>query len=150
MMNSLQISKAWQKYFGHPKGAKLGAINAIYPAGKVCGALVAAPFSNRYGRKSTFILGAVICIVGAAIQAGSVNLGMLIFSRWFLGVGTATVSQPSPILIAELAYPTHRGKVTALYNTFYVSSDPSSTFNEGANVYSSLVPFSRHGQPTVP
>jgi hypothetical protein len=29
--------------------------------------------------------------------------------------------QPSPIIIAELAYPTHRGKLTALFNTFYVS-----------------------------
>ncbi|KAJ5187733.1 hypothetical protein N7449_010727 [Penicillium cf. viridicatum] len=119
MMNSLQISTTWQVHFGHPRGAKLGAINAIYPAGKVCGALLAAPFSNRYGRKRTFILGTLICIISAGIQAGSVNLGMLIFSRWFLGVGTATISQPSPILIAELGYPTHRGKVTALYNTFY-------------------------------
>jgi MFS family permease len=31
------------------------------------------------------------------------------------------MAQPSPIIIAELAYPTHRGKLTALFNTFYVS-----------------------------
>jgi MFS family permease len=37
------------------------------------------------------------------------------------GVGTAFMAQPSPIIIAELAYPTHRGKLTALFNTFYVS-----------------------------
>ncbi|KIM94642.1 hypothetical protein OIDMADRAFT_60419 [Oidiodendron maius Zn] len=36
------------------------------------------------------------------------------------GVGTAFMAQPSPIIITELAYPTHRGKVTSLFNTFYV------------------------------
>jgi MFS family permease len=39
-----------------------------------------------------------------------------------IGVGTAFMAQPSPIIITELAYPTHRGKVTALFNTFYVRS----------------------------
>ncbi|CAI6050771.1 unnamed protein product [Clonostachys chloroleuca] len=32
------------------------------------------------------------------------------------------MSQPSPILIAELAYPTHRGKLTALFNTSFNGS----------------------------
>lgn len=122
-MNALQIDPYWKKYFGHPSGATLGGINAIYPAGKVCGLALVTPLSDRFGRRIVLISAFIVCIIGAAIQGGSVNVGMLIFSRWFIGVGTAMMAQPSPILISELAYPAYRGKMTALYNTFYVSLD---------------------------
>jgi MFS family permease len=78
---------------------------------------------------------------------------MLVFSRWLLGmcesrcsnltqltkegVGTAFMAQPSPIIIAELAYPTHRGKSTALFNTFYVSKQLKSY---------AFLPFTYHFQ----
>jgi MFS family permease len=120
MMNALQIDPSWKKYFHHPSGASLGGINAIYPVGKVCGLAIVTPLSDRFGRRPLLLAAFLICIIGSAIQGVSVNLGMLIFLRWFIGVGTAMMAQPSPILVAELAYPTHRGKMTALYNTFYV------------------------------
>ncbi|KAK1984185.1 lactose permease [Colletotrichum cereale] len=44
---------------------------------------------------------------------------MFIISRWLLGAATAFIAQPAPILITELAYPTMRGKISALYNTFF-------------------------------
>lgn len=119
-MNALQINPTWKAYFGYPASAQLGALNAIYPVGKVCGLAIVTPISDRFGRRIPLLIAFIICIIGAGIQAGSVNIGMLLFSRWLLGVGTAFMAQPSPILITELAYPTHRGKVTALFNTFYV------------------------------
>ena len=33
-------------------------------------------------------------------------------SRVLVGIGSMLVVQPSPMLITELAYPTHRGKYT--------------------------------------
>lgn len=124
MMNALQITPGWKSYFHHPSGAELGLMNAIYPVGKVCGLALVALLSDRYGRRLPLLVAFIICIVGAGIQAGSINMGMLIFSRWFLGFGTAFMAQPSPILISELSYPLHRGKATALFNTFYVSKGP--------------------------
>ncbi|KAK2017533.1 lactose permease [Colletotrichum eremochloae] len=44
---------------------------------------------------------------------------MFIISRWLLGTATAFIAQPAPILVTELAYPTMRGKISALYNTFF-------------------------------
>lgn len=94
----------------------------MMPAGKIIGFLFVALFSNRFGRKRSLVLAFVLTVVGAAIQAASVNLGLLmIFSRFFLGFGCGVISQPSPILLAEMAYPTHRGKATALYHCLYVS-----------------------------
>lgn len=121
MMNALQISPAWKEYYSNPTKGRLGVINALMPAGKICGFIFVAPFSNRYGRKRSLIFAFVIAVIGAAIQAASVNFGMLVFSRWLLGFGAGVMSQPSPILLAELAYPTHRGKITSLYHSFYVS-----------------------------
>ena len=127
MMNALQINPKWKSYYHYPAKAKLGAINAMMPAGKIIGFLFVAPFSNRFGRKKALVLAFGLTVVGAIIQAVSVNLGILIFSRFFLGFGCGVMSQPSPILLAELAYPPHRGKVTALYHCFYVR-EPKTTY----------------------
>ncbi|KAJ4177352.1 hypothetical protein NW755_013903 [Fusarium falciforme] len=118
-MNALQINPNWKSYYNHPEKAMLGAINAMLPTGKIIGFLFVAPFSNRFGRKTALVLSFAITIIGAAIQAASNSLGVLIFSRFFLGFGCGVMSQPSPILLAEMAYPPHRGKLTALYHCFY-------------------------------
>ncbi|KZL84786.1 lactose permease [Colletotrichum incanum] len=47
------------------------------------------------------------------------GLPSFVTARALLGFFTTFISQPSPIIITELAYPTQRGKVTALYNTFF-------------------------------
>ena len=119
-MNALQINPTWKAFYNNPVKANLGAINAMMPAGKIIGFFFVAPFSNRFGRKKALVLAFIITVIGAVIQAVSPNLGVLIFSRFFLGFGCGVMSQPSPILLAELSYPTHRGKVTALYHCFYV------------------------------
>lgn len=120
-MNALQINPTWKEHYNYPAKAQLGAINAMLPAGKIIGFLFVAPFSNRFGRKASLILAFAITVVGAAVQAAAANLRVLIFSRFVLGFGCGVMSQPSPILLAELAYPPHRGKATALYHCFYVS-----------------------------
>ncbi|KAH7159126.1 general substrate transporter [Fusarium sp. MPI-SDFR-AT-0072] len=119
LMNALQISPLWQDYYNHPSAPRLGAINCMLPVGKVVGSIVVAPISNRLGRKKTLITGFYFAIIGAALQTSSVNYPLLVVSRLILGIGSAFMSQPSPILIGELAYPTHRGRLTALYQTFY-------------------------------
>ncbi|KAI9147123.1 Lactose permease [Paramyrothecium foliicola] len=95
IMNALQINPNWKDYYRDPTKAKLGAINAMLPTGKIIGFLFVAPFSNRYGYKTSLLLAFAITIVGAAIQAAAVNLGVLIFSRFFRGFGYGVMSQPS-------------------------------------------------------
>lgn len=46
---------------------------------------------------------------------------MFIMSRGLIGFATVFPQVACPILVSELYYPTHRGKVTALYNTFFYS-----------------------------
>jgi MFS family permease len=44
---------------------------------------------------------------------------MFVIARLLVGVGGMLVTQPSPMLISELAMPQHRGKYTSLFWTCY-------------------------------
>ncbi|KAH7141898.1 general substrate transporter [Dactylonectria macrodidyma] len=121
MMNGLQTLPQWREAFDNPEGAILGLMNAIYPVGKIIALALVTYLSDRFGRKRTIIIGAVTCVAIPFVQATSKNIPTFIASRALLGFFTSFMSQPSPIIITELAYPTHRGKLTALYNTsFYL------------------------------
>lgn len=119
MMNGLQTLPQWRDYFNRPSAPVLGAINAIYPVSKILGLLPVSWMSDKWGRKLPMWIGLVIMLVGPAIQAASNNLAMFVVSRAIVGVATVFLALPCPILVAELSYPTHRGKITALYNTFF-------------------------------
>ena len=124
MMNGLQTLHQWSEYFDKPEGAILGLINAVYPLGKVVALFLVTYVSDRWGRKLPITIGLVACIAFAIMQALSKSLAAFVTSRALLGFFTSFLSQPSPILVSELAYPTQRGKLTALYNTFFVSTKP--------------------------
>lgn len=122
-MNGLQTLPQWRESFDSPRGSILGVIKAVYPIGKILALFVVCWLGDRYGRRVPMIIGLSILPIGAALQGGAVNLPMFILSRFCLGIGTTFIAHPSPILITELAYPTHRCKATSLYNTcFYIGA----------------------------
>ncbi|KAL0937143.1 lactose permease [Colletotrichum truncatum] len=121
MMNGLQTLPQWKKHFDNPTGAMLGAMNAVYPAGKIVALFIVAYLNDSYGRKKCIALGAFLCVLLPLMQGFSTSAAMFIASRALIGFVTSFMSLPSPILVSELAYPTQRGKLTALYNTsFYL------------------------------
>lgn len=121
MMNGLQILTFFKKDFNNPAGAILGLMNAVYPLGKVVALFVVTPVADRFGRKIPMAFGLVGCVGFAILQGLSPNFTSFVIARAFLGFMTSFVAQPSPVLITEMAYPTQRGKLTSLYNTFFVS-----------------------------
>jgi MFS family permease len=131
-MNGLQTLATWRDYFDHPNGSLLGVMNAIYPIGKIVGLVATTWVSDRFGRTRPLFLGLILLGIGAALQGAAQNLAMFMVSRCLLGFATSFIGQPSPILITELAYPTHRAKITALYNTFYVRCFPTGVHLAGS------------------
>lgn len=122
-MNGLQTLKIWRAFFNHPTSGILGTMNAMYPLGKICGVVCAAFLGDRFGRRIPFYVGLIILLTGAAVQAAAHNTPMFIIARLIVGFGTSFINQTSPILISELSYPTHRGRITSLYfSTYYIGS----------------------------
>jgi MFS family permease len=118
-MNGLQSISSWKTYFDNPTGSILGVVNAAQSIGSVISLPVVGILSDRIGRRWTLLSGAIVIIIASIIQAASVQYGMFVFSRVLVGIGSMLVVQPSPMLITELAYPTHRGKYTCAFWTMY-------------------------------
>lgn len=118
-MNGLQALPQWNSDFGYPTGYILGLVNAIMPIAMFLALPILPWITDRFGRKVPIFIGSAGVIVASLIQLFSVNYGMFVFSRAILGFCGSFMIQPSALLIAELAYPTHRGKYTAAFFTMY-------------------------------
>ena len=97
----------------------LGLVNAAQSLGSVVALPVVGTFSDRYGRKVVLLTGTVGVIVATVVQATSTTLAQFVVSRFVVGAAGMFSAQPAPLLLAELAYPTHRAKYTSAYWTLY-------------------------------
>lgn len=139
-MNGLQSLSQWKDYFGNPTGAMLGLVNAAQSIGSV----IALPFlgflTDKFGRKPILLAGAILICIASAIQAAAVNYAMFVVARVIVGFGGMFLVQPSPLLIAELAYPTHRGKYTsAFWTLYYLGAILASWTTFGTQIYQDTV-----------
>ncbi|KAG0707063.1 general substrate transporter [Suillus ampliporus] len=116
MMNGLQSLTQWNQAFNYPTGGKLGLLNAI----QTIGSLSAYPFvpymADGMGRRFSIIFGASIMVAAAAIQTASYSVQMFIGARFLIGFGQTFAAVAAPLLVAEVAYPSHRSQATSLYN----------------------------------
>src|SRR5690349_9586211 len=101
MMNGLQSTSSWKRYFDDPSGSILGVVNAAQSIGSVAALPFVGVLSDRLGRRWTLFSGIVLIIVASAIQAASINYAQFVISRLLVGVGGMLVTQPSPMLISE-------------------------------------------------
>ncbi|CAJ2503064.1 Uu.00g104580.m01.CDS01 [Anthostomella pinea] len=138
LMNGLQSLETWREYFGHPEGAMLGLVNAAQSIGSVASIPFIGNLADRYGRKPVLLAGIIMIIVATVIQASSFSFAQFVVSRFLVGFGGMFVVQPSPMLIAELAYPTHRGKYTsAFWTMYYLGAILASWTTFGTQTYTS-------------
>ncbi|KAJ4414741.1 hypothetical protein N0V82_007733 [Gnomoniopsis sp. IMI 355080] len=77
-------------------------------------ALVAGILADRYGRKHVILSGAIFYGVGAAIECGSVALGMFIVGRLVKGVGQGLFLSTVYVQVSEISPARTRGTMTSL------------------------------------
>ncbi|CAG8922444.1 unnamed protein product [Penicillium salamii] len=118
LMNGLQSLAQWREFMDQPAGAWLGFINAIQFVGVMITFPIQAWAANRFGRKPPILIGYVFLLAGAGIQAGARNQTMFIIARFLVGVASAWFTA-AVILIVEISYPTHRSKLSAMYQCQY-------------------------------
>ncbi|KAJ5613276.1 hypothetical protein N7510_006470 [Penicillium lagena] len=122
LMNGLQSLSPWTSFMDSPSGAWLGFISAIQSLGSMLGLPTQAWAANKFGRKPCIFVGYLFLFIGVGIQVGAHNPAMFIVSRFFIGYAGAWF-QAAVILLTEIAYPTHRSKLTAMYQCqYYVGS----------------------------
>ncbi|TKX19973.1 high-affinity glucose transporter-4 [Elsinoe australis] len=91
-----------------------GAIVSTYNAGQAVGALSTGWLADKFSRRWTIFLSGVLAILGAALQAGAVNVEMLIVGRTIAGIGCGMILSAVPIYLAEITPPKQRGFVVGL------------------------------------
>ncbi|KAL4897192.1 general substrate transporter [Aspergillus ambiguus] len=115
VMTDVIESKNFLAYFNTTQtSAIIGAINSTFSGGAAIGALQGGLTMDRFGRKFTIQMGAVICLVGAILQAAAKNLAMILVGRILAGWAVGLMSMSVPVYQAELAHPKYRGFVIGL------------------------------------
>lgn len=138
VMNGLQALPSWHLFMNAPTGAWLGFINAIYWIGLGVVSPIAAYLANKYGRKLSVYIGYIFLITGVILQTVAPNSATFIAGRTLLGCASGFFSNAVPLLINEIAYPTHRGIVSATFNCgWYIGSILAACITYGTRNYTS-------------
>ncbi|CAH0043352.1 unnamed protein product [Clonostachys solani] len=123
VLTGLQGVTAWNNQFGSPKGSLLGITSASYPLGAIVSTPFSAWLSDKYGRRSSILIGSFIMIIGVIVQCVSTTIAQFIGGRVIVGFGITLALAAAPVLISELAHPRHRVFFGSLYNTsFYLGA----------------------------
>lgn len=117
--------------FGYDTGVISGALLYITPEfglsslgqqvvvatlllGAVFGALGAGPLADNLGRRSSLLGTAVVFAVGAVASAIAPGTGVLVASRFLIGLAIGAASLVVPMYIAEIAPAERRGRLVSL------------------------------------
>jgi len=90
-------------------------VNAGMPLGAVGGALILSPANEYLGRKMSIIVACVLYTIGAALEAGAINFGMMVAARLILGLGVGLEGGTVPIYVAETVERKLRGNLVSFY-----------------------------------
>lgn len=114
MISSTLVQPTFLSYFNNPSSSAIGGIVAAFSAGATFGAYGCAYIADPFGRLWGLRIGAVIAVIGIALQAGAVHVGMLIVGRLIAGWGAGQLTAVFPVYASEVAAPQVRGMLGGL------------------------------------
>ncbi|KAJ4797907.1 Sugar transport protein 14 [Rhynchospora pubera] len=88
--------------------------SSLYFAGLIS-TFGASLVTRNYGRRISIMVGSVSFFLGGAVNAGAMNIAMLIIGRILLGVGIGFGNQAVPLYLSEIAPYKIRGAVNQLF-----------------------------------
>ncbi|KAF2502955.1 general substrate transporter [Lophium mytilinum] len=93
----------------------LGAVNSLFAFGAAVGAISQGWTSNWLGRKWSLFLASLLCVIGGALTAGSINIPMIICCRFIQGLGLGQVICLTPLYVSEVSPPKSRGILLGMF-----------------------------------
>ncbi|KAJ2459773.1 hypothetical protein GGF42_001268 [Coemansia sp. RSA 2424] len=113
-MSSILQMEGFNEYFDSPDALATGVIVSSLTIGCFLGSLLSGPLADRFSRKITIMLGALVCTVGSCIQFASISRAMLITGRFVNGLAIGFLSSVVPMYQSETAPPGSRGRMVSL------------------------------------
>ncbi|KAJ2810514.1 hypothetical protein H4S07_002627 [Coemansia furcata] len=114
IMSSILQMDGFNDYFDSPDALATGVIVSSLTIGCFLGSLLSGPLADRFSRKITIMLGALVCTVGSAIQFASISRIMLIAGRLTNGLAIGFLSSVVPMYQSETAPPGSRGRMVSM------------------------------------
>ncbi|KAJ5372716.1 hypothetical protein N7517_004722 [Penicillium concentricum] len=102
------------KYFSDPSDTVTGGIVSAFQGGAILGTIINIFTGDRLGRKWSVFVGACISTFGCALQAGAINLAMLIVGRFIAGIAVGMLTSVIPMYASEIAEASSRGMMSGL------------------------------------
>ncbi|KAK8043255.1 general substrate transporter [Apiospora phragmitis] len=104
----------FRAYFSAPSETVTGGIVSAFQGGAILGTIFNMLFANALGRRKTIFIGALVSVLGSSLQAGAVNMTMLIVGRFIGGVAVGQLTSTIPMYASELSEAKHRGMLSGL------------------------------------
>ncbi|OQE88665.1 hypothetical protein PENNAL_c0016G02010 [Penicillium nalgiovense] len=115
VMTDVIASHHFLNFFNTTKTSTIiGAINSTFSGGAAIGALMAGLTIDRFGRRMTIQMGALLATIGAILQCAAQNLVMILVGRIIAGWAVGVLSMSVPVYQAECAHPKTRGLIVGL------------------------------------
>ncbi|OXV07653.1 hypothetical protein Egran_04583 [Elaphomyces granulatus] len=90
-------------------------VNSGMPLGAVAGAFILSPVNEYLGRRQAIIWACILYTLGAALEAGAIDFGMMFAGRFILGTGVGLEGGTVPIYVSESVPKKIRGNLVSLY-----------------------------------
>ncbi|KAF2770999.1 hypothetical protein EJ03DRAFT_326058 [Teratosphaeria nubilosa] len=134
-MNGRRSPAQGRDDFHNPTGSSLGLFKAARSIASVLNLPVLNGLFDRYGRNRNCVCDIAGVIIATIIQNTPTTPVEFVVLR-HCGCAAMFIVQPSPMLIVELAYPTHKDKCTSAYWCMSWRQDYPSTWRGGYRPYS--------------
>lgn len=109
LMGGLVGGKPFNQTFDSPDPTMIGLIVSIMEIGAFIGSLITAFVGEQLGRKKSIMIGVVIMMLGAILQATAFSRAHLIAARVVAGIGLGINNSTVPVMQAEYSPKANRG-----------------------------------------
>lgn len=114
VMSGIITGPYFKDYFNQPSAAEIGTMVAILEVGAFVSSLSVGRIGDMLGRKKTILYGALIFVVGGAIQTFTTGMPMMMLGRFIAGLGVGALSTIVPVYQSEISPPHNRGKLACI------------------------------------